>query len=62
MYCGGCALALGDRLGGVASRLGAALQHQPFLGLLTYGEQGVDPFGVNRHANLMYALLRFGSD
>lgn len=62
IYCGGCALALGERLEGVASRLGAALQHQPFLGLLTYGEQGVDPFGVNHHGNLMYALLRFGGD
>ena len=48
---------------GVASQVHVtALQHQPFLGLLTYGEQGVDPFGVNRHANLMYALLRFGGD
>ena len=62
VYCGGCALALKTeaRLGGVARRLRAALQNQPFMGLVTYGEQGIDPYGGVQHANLMYAVVRFG--
>ena len=62
VYCGGCALALKTeaRLAGVARRLRAALRNQPFMGLVTYGEQGIDPYGNAQHANLMYAIVRFG--
>mmetsp|Transcript_33364 Transcript_33364/g.45114 ORF Transcript_33364/g.45114 Transcript_33364/m.45114 type:complete len:97 (+) Transcript_33364:1794-2084(+) len=64
VYCGGCALSLetNGRLKNVPDRVMNALSHQPFLGLFTYGELGVDSFGCNRHANLMYTVLRFESD
>ena len=51
VYCGGCALALGDdRLEAVSKRLHRSLRDQPFLGLLTYGEHCVDDFGGARFA------------
>ena len=59
VYCGGMALALDGRLDGIAQKLGKSLHGQPFLGMMTYGEQASDFDGRNRHANLMYALLRF---
>ena len=61
VYCGGCSLAIGDRLPAVARNLSNTLGGKPFITMLTYGEQGVDLGGANGHGNLMYSLLLFGA-
>ena len=60
VYCGGCMLAVEDRMEdvrrGVAERLGGA----PFLGVFTFGEQGAPLGGEARHGNLMISCSVFG--
>jgi hypothetical protein len=60
VYCGGCMLAVEDRMEdvrrGVAERLGGA----PFLGVFTFGEQGAPLGGETRHGNLMISCSGFG--
>ena len=65
MYCGGCGLALGEDVAGVAPAFGAATaEGKPFIGTFTFGEQGCfatgPPRAVNRHGNLMFACAVFG--
>ncbi|MEM1428326.1 MAG: FIST N-terminal domain-containing protein [Pseudomonadota bacterium] len=60
VYCGGCMLAVQDRVdevvGGIVGELGEA----PFMGIFTFGEQG-RVFGAgNRHGNLMISCIIFG--
>ncbi|MEM9250031.1 MAG: FIST N-terminal domain-containing protein [Pseudomonadota bacterium] len=61
VYCGGCRLAVDDRVdevvAGVVDQLGAA----PFLGLFTFGEQGRVLGAGNRHGNLMISCIVFGA-
>lgn len=61
VYCGGCMLAVQDRLGDVSSGVTQALPGVPFLGVFTFGEQGVVLDGRNRHGNLMISAIVFGS-
>ena len=61
VYCGGCMLAVQDRLGDVSSGVSEALPGVPFLGVFTFGEQGVVLDGRNRHGNLMISAIVFGS-
>ena len=61
VYCGGCMLAVRDRLDDVASGIAAALPGLPFLGVFTFGEQGVVLDGRNRHGNLMISAVLFGA-
>lgn len=60
VYCGGCMLAVEDRMEdvyrGVADQLGGA----PFLGVFTFGEQGSPLGGETRHGNLMISCSSFG--
>ena len=61
VYCAGCSLQVGSEISNVGKNLSTALRGQPFMGTLSYGEQGVDSAGCLRHGNLMYSLLLFGS-
>ncbi len=57
VYCGGCMLAVQDRLGDVAAGMGAALPGVPFAGTFTFGEQGPILGAGNRHGNLMISCI-----
>ena len=61
IYCGGCALHVGDGLDAVGANLATLFDGRPVMGMCTYGEQGVTPSGVASHGNLMYSMLLFGS-
>ena len=61
VYCAGCSLQVGSEIVNVGKNLSTALRGKPFMGTLSYGEQGVDSTGCLRHGNLMYSLLLFGS-
>ncbi len=60
VYCGGCMLAVRNRLDEVAEGVAKALPSVPFLGVFTFGEQGVVLDGNNRHGNLMISAVLFG--
>lgn len=59
IYCGGCMLAVRDRMDAVAAGIADVLGDAPFLGLYTFGEQGEMLDGDARHANLMISALVF---
>lgn len=61
VYCGGCMLAVRERMDEVAAEVAAALSGAPFLGIFTFGEQGRISDGSNRHGNLMISCISFGS-
>ena len=66
VYCGGCGLALEADVAKVPAKLKTVLgETSPFIGTLTFGEQGcfgTDNEGqtLNRHGNLMFTLAVFG--
>ena len=53
VYCGGCMLAVRSRMDEVCQGIEAALGDIPWLGVFTFGEQGVPYGGTPEHANLM---------
>jgi hypothetical protein len=55
-YCAGCMQAIPDRMPEIARDIDAALEHKPFIGLFTLGEQGSVLAGEIRHANLMITI------
>ena len=59
-YCAGCSLQIRSQINEVAKNLSTSLHGQPFMGILPYGEQGIDEAKRARHGNLMYSLLLFG--
>ena len=59
VYCGGCMLAVQDRLEQVYTGVDAALSGAPFLGTFTFGEQGAMHVSGNRHGNLMISCIVF---
>ncbi len=61
VYCGGCMLAVKDNLADVSDGVVAALPNVPFLGIYTFGEQGMVMGGRNRHGNLMISAIVFAS-
>lgn len=61
VYCGGCMLAVRDRLDDVSASVTEALPGVPYLGIFTFGEQGVVLGGDNRHGNLMISAVLFGA-
>lgn len=61
VYCGGCMLAVRDRLDEVSDGVCSALPGVPFLGVYTFGEQGKVMGGRNRHGNLMISAIVFAS-
>lgn len=61
VYCGGCMLAVQDRLKEVSDGVSDALPGLPFLGVFTFGEQGMVMGGRSRHGNLMISAIVFAS-
>lgn len=61
VYCGGCMLAVKDQLADVSDGVRDALPDTPFLGVYTFGEQGMVMGGRNRHGNLMISAIVFAS-
>lgn len=59
VYCGGCMLAVGDRMDEVARSVSLALSGAPFLGVFSFGEQGEMLDHVSRHGNLMISCIAF---
>ena len=60
VYCGGCMLAVQERMEEVAQGVRDALGGAPFLGVFTFGEQGAPLGGETRHGNLMISCSAFG--
>lgn len=60
IYCGGCMLAVQDRMEEVAQGVAQALGGAPFLGVFTFGEQGARLGSETRHGNLMISCSSFG--
>lgn len=60
IYCGGCMLAVQDRMDEVAEGVAIALSGAPFLGVFTFGEQGAPLGAETRHGNLMISCSSFG--
>jgi hypothetical protein len=60
VYCGGCMLAVEDRVAELSDGVSQALGGAPFLGVFTFGEQGLVTDGSNRHGNLMVSCVVFG--
>jgi hypothetical protein len=60
VYCGGCAMSLGDHMPLLGRSVDRAARGKPVIGVLTFGEQG--PLGDQSvHANLMVSAVAFGS-
>lgn len=61
VYCGGCMLAVQDRLEEVSNGVCDALPNVPFMGVFTFGEQGMVMGEHNRHGNLMISAIVFAA-
>jgi len=61
VYCGGCMLAIRDRMDEVAAGVADSLGGIPFLGVFSFGEQGEMLDGDSAHGNLMISCTTFGS-
>jgi hypothetical protein len=59
VFCGGCLLAIEPRVNEISNTLNASMEHQPFMGCFTFGEQGRFSGGENRHGNLMISVTVF---
>lgn len=59
VFCGGCLLAIEPRVNEISNTLNASMEHQPFMGCFTFGEQGRFSGGENRHGNLMVSVTVF---
>lgn len=60
VYCGGCRMAVGERIAEVAQSLRRRLGDTPFIGCFTYGEQG-RVMDSNLHGNLMVSAVLLGN-
>ena len=61
IYCAGCMLGIRERMDQVSDGIHQALGGKPFQGSFTFGEQGCFTDGINRHANLMIAVVIFSN-
>jgi len=59
-YCGGRAIALGDRIREIPGELEHTIGHVPWIGYLAFGEQGCSVPGIPTHADLSVAALVLG--
>lgn len=59
VYCGGCMLAIPDRMNEVATGVSESLGGMPFLCVFSFGEQGEILDGVSVHGNLMISCTTF---
>jgi hypothetical protein len=60
VYCGGRAIALGDRIKEIPGELEHTLGHVPWVGYLAFGEQGCSVAGIPTHADLSVSALALG--
>ncbi|HEY5276291.1 MAG TPA: FIST N-terminal domain-containing protein [Coriobacteriia bacterium] len=60
VYCGGRAIALGERIKEIPGELEHTLGHVPWVGYLAFGEQGCSVAGIPTHADLSVAALALG--
>lgn len=61
VYCGGCMLAVRDRIDEVAQGVDAALGGAPHIGIFTFGEQGSAAGRETLHGNLMISCTVFAA-
>lgn len=61
VYCGGCMLAVRDRMDEVAAGVRQQLGDKPWLGVFTFGEQGVPAGDGAKHGNLMISCTTFSA-
>jgi hypothetical protein len=59
-YCGGRAIALGDRIREIPAELEHTVGRVPWIGYLAFGEQGCSVPGIPTHADLSVAALALG--
>jgi hypothetical protein len=60
VYCGGRAIALGDRIKEIPGELEHTIGRVPWIGYLAFGEQGCSVPGIPTHADLSVAALVLG--
>jgi hypothetical protein len=61
VYCGGCMLAVRERMAEVRAGVNAALGGAPWLGVFTFGEQGAALGSQAEHGNLMISCTSFAA-
>jgi hypothetical protein len=61
VYCGGCMLAVRERMAEVRAGVNAALGGAPWLGVFTFGEQGAALGSLAEHGNLMISCTSFAA-
>jgi len=61
VFCAGCMMYADDRMDDSCDKLFTAIGGTPYLGVHTFGEQGMFPDGKNRHGNLMFSAIVFSS-
>ncbi len=59
VYCGGCLMAVQEKLGDIVSGVNKALGGKPFVSSFTFGEQGAIVNSGNKHGNLMISCVTF---
>lgn len=59
VFCGGLMMAIRERMDAVSDGVEEALEGAPFLGIFTFGEQGIFANGETQHANLMISCAVF---
>lgn len=59
IYCGGCMLAVRERIDEVHAGVAAALGDVPWIGVYTFGEQGTPASNESHHGNLMISCTVF---
>ncbi len=62
VYCCGCMMAVRDRMDEVSAGVKAELGDSPWLGVFTFGEQGVPTGGKLHHGNLMISCTVFSNE
>lgn len=61
VYCAGCMIAVKDRMDEVSAGVQEQLGDRPWLGVFTFGEQGVPVGDVAKHGNLMISCTMFSA-
>lgn len=59
VYCAGCMLAVKEQMDDVLAEINDVLADKPWLGIFTFGEQGVPAGKYAKHGNLMISCTMF---
>lgn len=62
IYCGGCMLAVRERIDLVQAGIALSLGDVPWIGIYTFGEQAALPGDISRHGNLMISCTTLGDE